>query len=647
MLSNSCLVMRKILNKGVCNMIRRSSRLAVEFITSHQLHEPQLLKLRVPTSLGYVQDVKVFFNKFGQKPGEDGCYGLFYDAQESTRETSVFVGKFNHSTAGYRTFVIALQLNNSRKFVKRKFPSEEAVLTNFVDGQFYFWETMVYENVYNTPDCGFDGGIMYQIFPDTFHREKLPRQFQDMVVPWNTPPKWKPDPDGEYRNDQYYGGTIQGIIEKLPYIKSLGVTAIYLGPVNYGGSSNRYDTRDYGKIDPMLGTWEDLDELHKKANAMGMSLGLDLVFNHSSIHNPLVTKEPSLYKWNEHLGEIETWWNFKHLPLFNQENPRYFEYLTMWLSKYAAYCDFIRLDVADSLTDNTLRYIKENVPDKIVMGEVWKNAITGEHKDWKHRTFFDGKELDCVMNYQFPQAIYRYVRWGKADYFMQVIGEIYKLYPERALRRSPIFLTSHDIPRMPNILVNPYMKRQTTYENVWGIEQHPDWRNPDGTFDTYRFRQYSSENGVIVGEQLILANNLRRLALFLQYTLPGLPSIFAGDEAGCMGLKDPFNRQPFPWDNIDQDTFSLYQKLGNFRIKYKDVFAFADFEILICDSEKIVYRREKMMFALNITDADINIPECLKTKKVLFSMGQEDSDCTRIIKNGVLPTYSVMAAEIN
>ena len=623
-------------------MIRRSSEILLEYITSHKLFETQKIKLKISKELGKVENVKVFFNKYGQYPGEDGCYEMIYNIQESGKKHNVFVAQFQQQTAGYRTFIIALQLNDKRMYVKRDYSTSAPVITEFIeDSRYAFWETMTYSVKYDTPDCGLEGGIAYQIYPDTFFRKNLPEEFKDKVVSWDAPPKWWPDEDGEYYNDQYYGGTIEGIIEKLPYIKKLGVTAIYCCPILKSGSSNRYDTIDYFEVDPILGDWDKLKRLHEEANKLGMSLGLDVVINHSSILNGLLKEKPHLYKWEKWLVEPKCWWGYKHLPEFDQAEKEYLDYMVEMLRNLLNYCDFFRFDVADNLHSSTIAYLKSHFPNTIFMGEVWKHAITGEH-----RSFFNGEELDCVMNYQFPYAIYRYVRWGKGVYFKTIVSSVCELYPETALKRSPIFMSSHDIPRPMNILTNEYMKEDECYENVWDMEKSPDWLNEDGTFNTYRFRKYEMENLQITGEIRILAENLRRIAIFLQYTLPGLPSIFAGDEMGVPGLKDPTNKWPLPWDNIDKTSYNLYKNLGIFRTDHRATFASADFEILDENEGVLVYRHADMLFAVNRNDTDKKLPDCLKNKEIMFSMGESDKNCDTEIKKGILPKYSVVAVKI-
>ena len=189
------------------------------------------------------------------------------------------------------------------------------------------------------------------------------------------------------------------------------------------------------------------------------------------------------------------------------------------------------------------------------------------------------------------------------------------------------------------------MKEDESFENVWDMEKSDDWIKPDGTFDTYSFRKYEMENLEITGDTRVLAENLRRIVLFMQYTLPGLPSIFAGDEMGVTGLKDPTNKLPLPWDNIDTKSFNLYKTLGAFRNEYKQIFAYGDYEVLDECEGKLLYRRGDMLFAVNITDKEKELFDCMKNKEIVFSMGDDDKNCNSKLKKGIMPKYSVVAVK--
>ena len=534
----------------------------LEYNSPVKTGEALCIKLRINNRYGFISDVKALFNLYGQEPGKEAIVDLVYDKALSNDEYSTFKATKFFDAPNYHTFYIAVKLNGVWQNIKYSGKENSAVLESEAEEQnLEFWKCFSYLKTFKTPDW-IKGGIMYQIFVDTFCCKDPPESVKDKLVAWDTFPKWMPDSDGEYRNDQYYGGNIKGIISKIPHIKSLGVTAIYLTPIFKGGSSNRYDTIDYEEIDEMVGTWEDQAELKSKANAVGIKVIQDVVFNHASSENSLIKKFPELFTAGR-------WWGYKNLVEFNKANPGYFELLEKWIKKYSKYFDGIRLDVADELPDEVLRFIRSIAKkyDFYILGEVWKNAVTGDH-----RGFLYGNELDGVMNYQFTNAIYRFVRWKNFNYFRGVVNDIKTLYPPEALDVSPIFLSSHDIPRIPNILVGDFMKEDPSFENVWSMEDDLFWF-VYGIFDTFKFRKWEVENDKIVGEKLLLAKKMQKVAVFLQYTLPGLPAIFAGDEIGIMGFKDPMNRKTMTWDNFDYDTFNFYIQMGQFRTENKAIFA--------------------------------------------------------------------------
>ena len=522
--------------------------------------EALCITLRINNKYGFISQVKALFNLYGQEPGKEAVVNFVYDEESSDSEYSVFNATKFFNTANYHTFYINVKLNGVWRNIKYSSVEDSAVFENG-EQNLKFWECFSYFETFKTPNW-MKGGIMYQIFVDTFCCKDPPESVKSKLVAWDTFPKWKPDSDGEYRNDQYYGGNIKGIISKIPYIKSLGVTAIYLTPIFKGGSSNRYDIIDYEEIDEIIGTWDEMEELKSKANAVGIRIIQDVVFNHASSENPLIKTSPGLFTDGH-------WWGYKNLVEFNKSNPRYYEFLGRWIEKFSKYFDGIRLDVADELPDEVLRFIRVIAKkyNFYILGEVWKNAVTGDH-----RGFLYGKELDGVMNYQFANAIYRFVRWKNFEHFRGVLNNIKTLYPPEALDVSPIFLSSHDIPRILNILVGNFMKGNPSFENVWSMEDDPFWF-VYGIFDTYKFRKWEVENDRIIGEKLLFAKKMQKVAVFLQYTLPGLPAIFAGDEVGIMGFKDPMNRKPMPWDNIDYNIFNFYVQIGQFRTAHKAIFA--------------------------------------------------------------------------
>ena len=559
--------------------------------------EELTIKLRIAKDLGYASNVKAYFNRYGQKPGEEATICFLFDDRESDEQFNVFWGKIRFFQPAYHTFYITLNLNGVKENIKYS-SKENGPVFEKGESNLEFWKCFSYLNNFKTPDW-VKGGIMYQIFVDTFYCKEPLDSVKNKIVSWDTFPKWRPDSDGVYRNDQYYGGNIKGIISKLSYIKSLGVNIIYLTPIFKGDSSNRYDIVDYESIDEMVGTWEEMAELKQKANSMGIKIIQDVVFNHASSNNPLIKTNPNLFTDGY-------WWGFKNLREFNKNNPEYFKLLEKWILKYCKYFDGFRLDVADELPDNVLRFIrtvaKKNDVNIYLLGEVWKNAITGDY-----RGFFYGDELDGVMNYQFTNAIYRFVRWNRFDYFINILNDIKTLYPSEALDVSPIFLSSHDIPRILNILAGDFMKEDPRFENVWDMEQNGIWYE-NGKFDNFKFRSYQAENDKIIGEKLLLAKKKKKVAVFLQYTMPGVPAMFAGDEMGVMGNKDPFNRKSMPWDKIDEDELNFQIKIGQFRNSYKEIFSDSN----NFDSSKSVYKNGIWRYnrANMIFEVDVNNSKC-------------------------------------
>ena len=553
--------------------------------------------LKIDNYFGMATDVRAFFNRRGETPGAETNCSLSYVKDLSNAEFSVFMGTLSFQTAGYRTFYVGLYLNGQYKLIEYNPILDEAVLTD--NHYFAFWQMYVYYANFETPDW-VKGGIMYQIYVDTFCSKDLPEHLKAKTVAWSTFPKWKPDSDGEYRNDQFYGGNLKGIISKLNYLKTLNVTVLYLTPIFKSRSSNRYDIDDYEQIDEMVGTWEDLDELHEKANLLGIKVVIDTVLNHSSDGNALIKNDPDMYDWIKPYTEPKCWWGYKNLVEFNKNSSKYFEHLLSWLKLYRGHVDGIRLDVADNLPDHVLVFFRENF-GLYILGEVWKNAILGDGRD-----FLIGDKLDGVMNYQSAIAIYRYLRWGNYKNFAQIMQEL-RLYPFQALDVSPIFLSSHDTPRISNILVGDFMREEESAETVWAMEQSDYWIE-NGKFNTFKFRSWEAEHDQVPVEKQMQAKQLKKMAIFMQYTLPGLPSIFAGEEAEVQGYKDPFNRKPFPWDDIDSEMYNFYVEMGKIRMKYREIFADAtNFEIVEADSNKLVYKRGDLTFIIDRTTKRVQL----------------------------------------
>lgn len=413
------------------------------------------------------------------------------------------------------------------------------------------FQLTVWQREFQTPDW-LKQGVMYQIFPDRFARSEnyvAPAMNKDYILreDWDGMPNHLPDAQGVIQNNDFFGGNLLGIMESLDYLASLGVTVIYLNPVFQAYSNHRYDTGDYLQIDPLLGTNAQFKELCRQAREKGMRIILDGVFNHTGSDSLYFNKEghyasvgafqsqdspySSWYTFQEYPHRYEAWWGIETLPSVQEENPSYLDFMLRgedavvpyWLKMGAS---GYRLDVADELPDIFLdllrKAVKETDPQAAVIGEVWEDASSKEAYGQRRR-YFQGAQLDAVMNYPAKDAILRFLTGdGDARALAEVINTLWENYPTPAFSASMNILGTHDTPRMLTILLEAFNDQQTARQKLF-------------------------------------------LALLIQFFLPGIPCIYYGDEKGMTGGKDPFNRQCLVKGPGDEEIFRFYRRLGVFR----------------------------------------------------------------------------------
>ncbi|MDE7336932.1 MAG: glycoside hydrolase family 13 protein, partial [Clostridia bacterium] len=188
----------------------------------------------------------------------------------------------------------------------------------FKDNGGSMYQFTVYGKGYVTPDWA-KGGIIYHIFVDRFNKGKDDKAVFDkkgVLKEWGEEVTIV-DPDGVFRANDFYGGNFQGIIDKLDYLKSLGVTLIYLSPIFESSSNHRYDTGDYEKTDALLGDEKKFAELIEKAAAKGMGIMLDGVFNHTGADSKYFNKfgnYPTLGAYQSQESEYYDWFDFYKFP---------------------------------------------------------------------------------------------------------------------------------------------------------------------------------------------------------------------------------------------------------------------------------------------------------------------------------------------
>ena len=426
------------------------------------------------------------------------------------------------------------------------------------------WQLSVYAKDFSTPDW-LKGGVFYQIFPDRFNfsgkaKKNVP---SDRILrnDFDGEPYWRPTKDGKVLNNDYFQGDLKGIEQKLSYLESLGVTCLYLNPIFESQSNHRYDTSDYSKIDPLLGTEADFISLCEKARKKGISVILDGVFSHTGddsiyfnkygryetlgAYQSRESKYHSWYKFVDFPHEYHSWWGISILPEIEESSPEFIDFITgekgivrKWMRLGARGW---RLDVADELPDVFLdalrKAVKQENPEALVLGEVWEDA-SNKFSYGQRRRYFGGKQLDSVMNYPFAEAIISFIRSGIVEGFSDKIMTVLENYPKCCVDVLMNHIGTHDTMRAITALA--------------------------GESCEYRDRQWQSEH-FLTENQYDLGVKLLKLAAVIQFTLPGVPCIYYGDEAGMQGYKDPFNRKFYPWGKENKELVKFYKDLGKMR----------------------------------------------------------------------------------
>ncbi len=452
------------------------------------------------------------------------------------------------------------------------------------------WQMTVYDHRFTTPSWLL-GGIMYQILPDRFARSDSPKgeipYGRSFHTNWHEQPEWRPNEQGEVTNSDFFGGDLRGIQDALPYLKELGVTCLYLNPIFESHSNHRYDTADYSKIDPLLGTEEDFKELCQRAKEQGIRIILDGVFSHTGSDSLYFNKSGrygtegayqsqdspyapwySFYKWPD---GYDCWWNFNTLPNVQETNESFNAYINgsggivpKWLRAGASGW---RLDVADELPDLFLDRLaaaaKEEKEDALVLGEVWEDA-SNKSAYGVRRRYLLGGQLDTVMNYPFRDAVLGFMLGADPREFKEIVENIVENYPPQCLHLLMNHLGTHDTERILTML---------------GGE-------PAGG----RGREWQAAQR-LTEEQRTLALQRLRLASLIQYLLPGVPCIYYGDEAGIEGYRDPFCRACFPWGREDKDLIEWYKGLGRMRLANRDILAEGSYRTLRAENNLLVFER--------------------------------------------------------
>lgn len=414
------------------------------------------------------------------------------------------------------------------------------------------------------------GQVFYQIFPERFCR--LPEEKNEGakdLQPWGTLPT----------RENYMGGTLNGILSKVSYLKELGVECLYLNPIFKGDFNHKYATTDYFEIDPAFGTKEDFQNLVEALHQRGIRILLDGVFNHCGVHffafqDLLKRQQESEYAdWfyirnfpvtvSEKNAPYECVGDYGFMPKFNTANEKVQEYvlsvMLYWLREF--HIDGWRLDVADevdSLLWLTARQkVKKQFPEALLLGETWGDGLS----------LMDGKQMDSMMNYVFRDAVRDYIARESIDalHFAGRVCRMLSHYPEEMAQALFLPLDSHD---------------------------------------TERFLYLCGED-----------KRKLKLAVFLQMSFVGAPSVYYGDEVGLTGENDPDCRRCMVWEPENQDLTlrQYYQTLIQIRKREKSIKT-GSFAVTLCEGRVFCFVRrsgdEEIQFLCNggNSRAQLSIP---------------------------------------
>ena len=428
------------------------------------------------------------------------------------------------------------------------------------------FQLTVYDEEFDTPRWMREG-LLYQIMPDRFAaRGKNAPEAGWLHEKWDEPPAIHVDPSThDNRADDFFGGNFRGVMDRLDYLKELGVTAIYFNPIFRARSNHKYDTGDYETIDPSFGTREDFEALCDRARALGIRILLDGVFSHTGsdsryfnrlgrydslgAYQSLESPYASWYRFKHWPDEYDCWWGFETLPTVNKSDESYRRYILTgenaivkrWLRRGASGW---RLDVADELPVPFLRTLRKSVksvdPDAAVLGEVWEDA-SNKVAYGQLRCYCLGDTLDSVMNYPLREGLIGFLL-GEIDAYAlkRRLDALYENYPAPFAAALMNLLGSHDKARVINRLSGAEPENRPREQRVFTLLSDAEYERGKRRFiKAWRFL----------------------------CAMPGMPCLYYGDEAGAQGGDDPFCRGTYPWGHEDRALMEEIKRVNHARLK--------------------------------------------------------------------------------
>ena len=425
--------------------------------------------------------------------------------------------------------------------------------------------------------------VFYQIFPDRFENGDPSNDPQNENIGFgdyerNTYPWGEPAPAGQNSILSFYGGDLLGIIKRLDYIKALGVNALYLNPVFASFSSHRYDVIDYETVDPVLGGDDALIDLRHKLDENGMYYILDITPNHCGFGHPWFQKacadaesqEAGFFYFNQHPDDYESWMGFKMLPKFNYTSQELRQrmygsqegILCRWLKEPFA-ADGWRVDAANMLGRRDADQLSEEIIPEMrkAVKAVRPDAYLLAESFYESSSQLQGDGWDAVMNYKgFCVPLWHWL----GGYNQSALGWEGKL--------------NASTPWPTEALVESWLEHLAAVPWPIALQQF----NVLDSHDTRRIRTILKGN-----------DHLHRLAAVIQFTFPGVPCVYYGDEIGLMDQEGFSSRNCMPWgaDEWDEALLEFYKHLIAFR-KKSDILKDGGFQMLHWEEDFFIYQRE-------------------------------------------------------
>ena len=447
----------------------------------------------------------------------------------------------------------------------------ECILTDSFENEAQFLLT---ERIY-TPPAWFACGAVYQIFPDRFapggKAEKKPGAVYN--GDWeNGIPEYPQYRGQDFKNNTHFGGTLWGAAEKLPYLRTLGITCVYLNPIHKAASNHKYDIGDYLNVDESFGGNEALRYFIKRAHSFGVSVILDGVFNHVGEDSVYFNRRGSYdsvgayqsrqspysewFSFSQFPDEYDAWWGIKLLPR-TVRCRSFTDFITKKVVPFYMEMgvDGWRLDVVDELesgfVSELVSAIKKCKSDAIVIGEVWEDA-SNKTAYGERKPYFLGAQLDSVMNYPLRNALIDFVMHGESQLLVDTVRTLYRHYPVENQRFLLNFLGSHDTERITTVLGG---------DGENGLDN-----------DENAVRRLSKQDRA-------RAIKLLKSAYILLAAMPGVPCLFYGDEIAMEGHHDPFNRRPFPPSGFSNGLSAFFGRVNTARKAFSQYFSLAELKI--------------------------------------------------------------------